>query len=360
MGKIRIPLCLCAVLMAGWGIDPARAQALAQGQAQGQANGDVASFYRGKTLTFIIGTATGAAYDLVGRAVADHLARHIPGEPAIVVQNVPGAGSLNMMNALYMRAARDGTVFGLPLNGVLLEQRLRIYSGGGGNVSFDLNKMAWIGSPSRQPQVMWVWHKSPIQSFADLQKGPETILGATSPTADNYLTPLMAQRLLGAKIKLVTGYKAVNDIFIAAERDEVQGNSTPFSSIMIGKRDEFRAGHIRVVLQFGSERLKELPDVPTAIELASNERDRDLFRIWALKFNAAYPIGLPPEVPKARVEALRQAFDATMRDEKFLELARRIGLDISPMSGTEIEKSLGDLDRIDDARIRELRGVLAP
>jgi tripartite-type tricarboxylate transporter receptor subunit TctC len=170
----------------------------------------------------------------------------------------------------------------------------------------------------------------------------------------------MAQRLLGAKIKLVTGYQAVNDIFVAAERGEVQGNSTPFSSIMVGKRDAFQAGHIRVVLQFGSDRLKELPNVPTAIELAGNERDKDLFRIWALKFNAAYPIGLPPEVPKARVDALREAFDATMRDEQFLELARRIGLDITPMSGPDIEKSLGDLDKIDEARIRELRGVLAP
>ncbi|MDB5534544.1 MAG: efflux transporter protein [Hyphomicrobiales bacterium] len=352
MGKVRSLACLCVVLMTGLGIDRVHAQ------TQNQA--DVEKFYRGKTLTFIIGTATGAAYDLVGRAVAAHMTRHIPGEPAIVVQNVPGAGSLNMMNALYMRAARDGTVFGLPLNGVLLEQRLRIYSGSGGNVSFDLNKMSWIGSPSRQPQVMWVWHKTPIQSFADLQKGPEAILGATSPTADNYLTPLMAQRLLGAKIKLVTGYQAVNDIFVAAERGEVQGNSTPFSSIMVGKRDEFQAGHIRVVLQFGSDRLKELPNVPTAIELAGNERDKDLFRIWALKFNAAYPIGLPPEVPKARIDALREAFNATMRDGQFLELARRIGLDITPMSGTEIEKSLGDLDKIDEAHIRELREILAP
>jgi len=348
--KVRGLACLCVGVMAGLGTNHARAQM----------QNDVEKFYRGKTLTFIIGTATGAAYDLVGRAVAAHMTRHIPGEPAIVVQNVPGAGSLNMMNALYVRAARDGTVFGLPLNGVLLEQRLRIYSGGGGNVSFDLNKMAWIGSPSHQPQVMWVWHKTAIQSFADLQKGPEAILGATSPTADNYLTPLMAQRLLGAKIKIVTGYQAVNDIFVAAERGEVQGNSTPFSSISVGKRDEFQAGHIRVVLQFGSNRLKELPNVPTAIELAGSERDKDLFRIWALKFNAAYPIGLPPDVPKARVDALRAAFDATMRDGKFLELAQRIGLDITPMSGAEIEKSLGDLEKIDEARIRELRDVLAP
>ena len=350
MDKVRGLACLCVGVMAGLGTNHARAQM----------QNDVEKFYRGKTLTFIIGTATGAAYDLVGRAVAAHMTRHIPGEPAIVVQNVPGAGSLNMMNALYVRAARDGTVFGLPLNGVLLEQRLRIYSGGGGNVSFDLNKMAWIGSPSHQPQVMWVWHKTAIQSFADLQKGPEAILGATSPTADNYLTPLMAQRLLGAKIKIVTGYQAVNDIFVAAERGEVQGNSTPFSSISVGKRDEFQAGHIRVVLQFGSNRLKELPNVPTAIELAGSERDKDLFRIWALKFNAAYPIGLPPDVPKARVDALRAAFDATMRDGKFLELAQRIGLDITPMSGAEIEKSLGDLEKIDEARIRELRDVLAP
>jgi hypothetical protein len=147
-----------------------------------------ADFYRGKTITLIIGAAAGAAYDLVGRAVAAHLRQHIPGEPAIVVQNMPGAASLVMVNHLYNRAPKDGTVFGLPLNGILLEPRLNLYSGNGASVNFDLGRMGWIGSPSQQPQVLWVRQATPFKSFKDIQAGKVTF-GATSPSADNYILP---------------------------------------------------------------------------------------------------------------------------------------------------------------------------
>ncbi|MDB5571527.1 MAG: efflux transporter protein [Hyphomicrobiales bacterium] len=319
----------------------------------------VADFYRGKSITFIVGAAPGAAYDLIARPLAAHMTRHIPGEPAIVVQNMPGAGSLIMINHLYNRAPRDGTAMGLPLNGVLLEQRLKLYEQGGGAVRFDLGKMSWVGSPSEQPQVLWTWRTAPFASFEDMRER-EILLGATSPTADNFLTPLLAQRLLGAKVKMVSGYKAVNDIFLAAERGEIHGNSTPLSSILLGKPDEFREGKIRVLAQFGERRLKEIPDAPTGMELAKDDEARKLLEFWALKFRAAYPIALPPDVPRARVEALQSAFDATMKDPEFTGLAARMGLDLSPTSGKDIEGIIARIDAVDDALVAKMRKAIEP
>ena len=280
----------------------------------------VADFYRGKTVTFIVGAATGAAYDLVGRAVATHLRRHIPGEPTIVVQNMPGAASLVMVNHLYNRAARDGTVFGLPLNGVLLEPRLKLYSGNGANVLFDLRRMGWIGSPSQQPQVVWVWHETPFKSFGDLQ-ARKAIFGSTSPTADNHILPTLLNRMMDTKIEIITGYQAVNAIFLAAERGELHGNTTPLSSITVGKAAEFKGGKIRVLAQFGAQRVPELNAIPTGLEIAKSEPTRRVLDLYALKFAAAFPMMLPPEVPPERVAALQKAFDDTMKDPQFLAMA---------------------------------------
>ena len=315
-------------------------------------------FYRGKTLTFIVGAAAGAAYDLVGRAVAAHLRRHIPGEPAIVVQNMPGAASLVMVNHLYNRAPKDGTVFGLPLNGILLEPRLHLYSDNGASVNFDLGRMGWIGSPSQQPQVLWVRQTTPFKSFKDIQVGKVTF-GATSPSADNYILPLMLNRLLDTKIEIVTGYQAVNDIFLAAERGEIQGNTTPFSTITIGRPDDLAQGKIRVLAQFGAERLAKLADVPTGLELTADEGTRRVLDLYALKFKSAFPIVLPPGVPSERVAVLQKAFDDTMRDADFLATAARSGLDVSPTRGKDVEKIIHAIESADQPTVDRLRQAIS-
>jgi tripartite-type tricarboxylate transporter receptor subunit TctC len=317
-----------------------------------------ADFYRGKTLTFIIGAAAGAAYDLVGRAVAAHLRRHIPGEPAIVVQNMPGAASLVMVNHLYNRAPKDGTVFGLPLNGIVLEPRLNLYSGNGASVMFDLGRMGWIGSPSQQPQVLWVGQATPFKTFKDIQARKVTF-GATSPSADNYILPLMLNRLLETKIEIVTGYQAVNDIFLAAERGEIQGNTTPFSTITIGRPDDLAQGKIRVLAQFGGERLGKLADVPTGLELAPDGAARRVLALYALKFKSAFPIVLPPGVPGERVAVLQKAFDDTMQDREFLATATRSGLEVSPTSGKDVEKIIHAIATADQATVDQLRQAIS-
>lgn len=323
------------------------------------ADEQVAAFYRGKTLTMIVGTAPGAAYDVVARTVMQHMARHIPGQPSVVIQNMPGAASLIMVNHLYNRSPRDGSVMGLALSSILLEQRLQVYSGTGSNVQFDLARLEWVGSPARQPNVIWTWETTPLKTFADLRAAPSRF-GATSPSADSAVIPALTNRLLGTRIGAITGYKAIADIFVAAERGEIDGNATPLSSLTGGRPDDFRAGKMRILAQFGTARHASLKDVPTGIELASDERGRRILELFALKFEATFPMLLPPQTPPERVKALRQAFAQTMQDEAFRSQAARSGFDADPMSGEEIAALIGKIGTADEASVAAIAEAIKP
>ncbi|MDB5546187.1 MAG: Tripartite-type tricarboxylate transporter, receptor component TctC [Hyphomicrobiales bacterium] len=329
------------------------AVALASTGAQAQ---DEAAFFKGKTVRILVGGASGAAYDFVGRALAAHMGRHIPGEPNVIVENMPGAASIVMMNHLYNRAARDGTAMGMPLNGIVLEPRLKSLSRDGTNVHFELSKMRFVGTPAQQPQVLWVWHQTPFNSIADLRAKPSNF-GSTAPGGDNYILPTLSNALLGTQMKIIAGYKGVNDIFLAAEQGEVHGATVNFSSLL-GKPDWMAAGKARILIQFGTERLANLKDVPTAIELAKDEAGKQMLRVYATKFKTTYPILLPPEVPAARVKTMQAAFDATMLDKAFIADAEKIGIDVSPLGGAEIEKVMAEIDAAPQDVIDRLRQLV--
>lgn len=331
--------------------------AMVAAQGSVQAQDEAGQFFSDRQLTFYVGAAAGGPSDVVGRVIAANIGRHVSGRPQIMVQNMPGAGSLIMMNHIYNRAPRDGSAMGLPLNGVLIEQRLKLSEGSGGAVRFDLSRMSWIGSVSEQTQVLWSWRMSPFQTFEDVRRG-SMILGATSPTSDSAFTPKLAESLLGVTFKLISGYKSLQDIFLASERGEIHGNATSLSSIMLGKGDDLKAGRIRILTQFGTARLPELPNVPTGIELAPNEDSRALLEFWAMRFRAAYPVALPPDVPRTRVLALQSAFDAMMKDPDFMQAASRSGVDLSPVSGVEIEKIIAGVNAMSDERVERLRAAI--
>jgi tripartite-type tricarboxylate transporter receptor subunit TctC len=314
---------------------------------------DEAVFFKGKTVRILVGGAAGAAYDFVGRALAAHMGRHIPGEPAVIVENMPGAASIVMMNTLYNRAARDGTAMGMPLNGIVLEPRLKSLSRDGSNVHFDLSKMRFVGTPAQQPQVLWVWHQTPYASIEDL-RSQSSNFGSTAPGGDNYILPTLSNALLGTQMKIIAGYKGVNDIFLATEQGEVHGATVNFSSLL-GKPDWMAAGKARILIQFGTERLASLKDVPTAIELAKDEASRQMLRVYATKFKTTYPILLPPDVPAARVRTMQGAFDATMLDKAFIADAEKIGIDVSPLGGPEIEKVMAEIEAAPQDVIDRLR-----
>ena len=239
---------------------------------------------------------------------------------------MPGAAGLVVTNYLYNLARQDGTVIGMPTSNVPLEPRLKLLSPDGGNVKFDLSKFAWLGTPLQEPQVTWVWHDAPATNVDDLKLNP-VLMGATAASADNAILPLVVNKLLGTKMKVATGYQGQNEINLAAERGEVQGNNTGLSNLTVNKADWLRDHKVRILLQFGVDRLPQLPDVPTVIELTPNEADRAALRFYTIKFNMARPILIPPGVPADRVAALQAAFEATMTDPLYLNDAKSIGLD---------------------------------
>ncbi|MDB5509888.1 MAG: tripartite tricarboxylate transporter family receptor [Hyphomicrobiales bacterium] len=319
----------------------------------------VAEFYKGKTITILVGAAAGGAYDLVSRTVASHMGRHIPGQPRFIVSNMPGASSLPMVNHLTNAAKRDGTVMGMTNSNIALERPLKMLSKGGGHVGFDVSKLQWIGSPLQQPHVLWVWHEAPARNAEDLRKN-EVLIGTTGAGGDNFMVPTLMNRILGTKMKIVSGYEGQSDIFIAAERGEIHGNSAVLPNLTSAKPDWYRDKKVRVLVQFGVNRQPALPDIPTAIELASDPDDREMLRFYALKFSMAYPFVVAPETPADRVAALRDAFDATMKDPEFLGEAKRLGLDIDPFTGAQMAQLIQDIDAAPRRIVDRVADIIMP
>ena len=314
-------------------------------------------FFRGKIIRLIIGAAAGGGYDLPGRALANHITRHILGNPKIIVENMPGASSLIMTNYLYNIAPRDGTVIGMVNNSIPLEPRLKVLTRQGGGAQFDLEKMSWIGSPVREPHLLWAWSTA-ARNIDDMRKR-SVIIGSNGVGGDNYTLPFLSNKLLGTKAVLVTGYPGTNDTFLAVERGEVQGGGTSLLNLMANRSEWFLDGRASVIVNFGTERLPELPQVPTAIELAQNDSDKELFRFFAMKFEMARPLALPPGVSSEVVKALQDAFDATMKDPSYIAEAKKIGLDVSPLRGVEIVELVRAIQATPEPVVQRLRDLLA-
>jgi tripartite-type tricarboxylate transporter receptor subunit TctC len=218
--------------------------------------------------------------------------------------------------------------------------------------------MSWIGTPLQEPQVTWLWHTAPAKSVDDL-KTTTILMGATTPSADNSILPHLANALVGTRMQVVTGYQGQNEINIAAERGEVQGNNTGLSNLVVNKADWLRDDKVRILIQYGTERLAALKDVPTVSELAASDADRAMLRFYALKFNMARPVVLPPEVPADRVAALQAAFEATMKDPAYLEEARKIRLDTNWLGSRELTEQVRLVQETPQAVVDRLRELLA-
>jgi tripartite-type tricarboxylate transporter receptor subunit TctC len=318
----------------------------------------VADFYRGKTIEIIVAAAAAGGYDLASRTVANHMSRHVPGNPKFVIRNMPGATGLIGTNYLYNVAKRDGTVIGMPTSNVPLEPRLKFLSTDGSAVKFDFARFSWIGTPMQEPQVTWVWHTAPANNFEDL-KTHEIVMGATANSADNYVLPTLANALLGTRMKPLTGYVGQNEIDIAAERGEVHGNNTSLSNLTVGRANWVRDRKIRILLQWGNERLAAIKEVPTVAELTTAQEDRDMLRFYALKFTMTRPLIIPPEVPSERVAALQRAFADTMRDSQYLDDARRIGLDVNWLGSEEMMQQARLIKDTPQPAVDRLRDLLA-
>ena len=225
---------------------------------------DVGSFYKGKQLRFVVGSAVGGGYDLFARIVARHMVHHIPGEPSIIVQNLPAAGGIVMVNQLYAQGPKDGTVIGVPINGMPTAPMLM------SGTQFDSSKLIWIGSTNREAYVAYIWHTVPIKSITELAE-KELTVGATTPGTSMVDFPLLINDVLGYKFKIVRGYGGTSQIDLAIERGELQGNGAlGWASLKARQQHWIDDKLIRVLAQYGLQRYPELADVPTMLELAED------------------------------------------------------------------------------------------
>ena len=310
----------------------------------------VAEFYRGKKITVLIGYTAGGGYDLYARALARYMSKHIPGNPVVLPQNMPGAGSLAMANYLYNVAPKDGTVIGTFARGMAMEPLV-----GGGKTQFDSRKFGWLGSATDEISVCATTQFSKVRTFEDALT-TEFSVGAEGGGSDPDTFAAVTRNLLGAKIKIVTGYPGGNEITLAIDRGEVDGRcGWSWISIKATRPDWVRDNKLNVLLIMGLHRSTELPNVPTILEKAKDDRQRALMKLVFTRQTLGRPFAAPPDIPADRLEALRKAFDETMKDPEFLAEAKQGSLEISPVSGTEVERIVTELyatpkEVLDDAR----------
>ena len=313
------------------------------------------NFYNRKQIRLIVSTDAGGAYDTYARLMAQVLKDHIPGNPTIVIQNMPGASGLKTANYMYTTAPRDGTVIASTHASVLTTQLTSP-----GAATFESTKFSWLGSVTTDPFIGYVWHTVPIHTLDDTRK-TEVIMGGVSVGASSVDYAIMARDMFGLNFKIVTGYKASNDVKLAMERGEVQGTfANGWSSIKTAEPEWLRDKKIRIIVQHGLRKLPELPDVPLFIDLAQNEADRQALVFMLARQEVAKPYFAPPDLPPERLAILRRAFDATVRDPKFVALAAKANVALEgPMTGDEVAALVAKVAQTPPAVIQRVTRMLA-
>jgi tripartite-type tricarboxylate transporter receptor subunit TctC len=293
----------------------------------------VADFYKGKTVDLYIGYSAGGAYDLYARVLARFIGKHIPGNPTVVPKNMTGAGSLLLANWLYNVAPKDGTAFGIIGRGTPFDPIL-----GNKRAQFDGTRYTWIGSANNEVSVCVAWHTSGITKFDDLLT-KELVVGGTGASADTDQFPKIMNGVLGTKFKVVTGYPGGNEIGLAMERGEVQGRcGWSWSSVKSTHQKWYDEKKFHILVQLALEKHPDLRHVPLIVDLAKSADDRKVLELIFARQVMGRPFLGPPDIPRDRAEALRQAFMNTMKDQEFLVAAETAKLEITPVAGHQLEQ----------------------
>ena len=309
-------------------------------------------FYRGKKIDLIIGYSSGGTYDLYARLVARHLGNYIPGKPLIVPRNMPGAGSRAAATWVYNVAPHDGTVLATADQSLSLQQ-----AAGDKRINFDVTKFIYIGNPSVENNTTATWHASGVKTLEDARRR-EVTMGATGgSTSSQY--PKAMNALLGTRFRIILGYPGGNDINLAMERGEVDGRgSNSWASWKATRAHWLAENKINILVQIGLNKAPDLPDVPLLMDLAANGEDRALLRLLSASTHIGRPIFTTPGVPADRVETLRKAFDAMVRDPAFLEQARKENFDIDAVSGEALQKLVAEIVAMPKAQGERLKKIL--
>ena len=298
----------------------------------GPASADpVEDFYKGKQVSLILSAGTGGGYDTYARALAPFFSAHIPGKPGIVVQSMPGAGGIRAMNHMFTTAPQDGTAVALVHSSVPFAPVYKIEG-----ATYDPRKFRWLGAINNASAMCVAWHGSGITSWQDLfDKG--FIVGGTGAGSQMETLPAMLNKLFGTKIKIISGYKGGNDVFLAMERGEVHGRCGGLvASISSTRPDWFPEKKVAIPIMVSLERNPRFPDVPAVTEFAADERTKRVLTLVLSPQEIDRPVLVPPGVPDDRFNALRKAFEAAVADPGFLAEAKKLRLDVDPVKGERV------------------------
>jgi tripartite-type tricarboxylate transporter receptor subunit TctC len=327
--------------------------------AAGTAHADaVADFYKGKTVTMIVGPAPGGDYDLAARLVGKYLVKHLPGEPGLLVQNMPGAGGIAAINHMFNVAPKDGTAIA-----VMQRAMPQLAYIGAEGIRFDPNKFTYLGTMSSYAGdafPLFIRSERPVKSWQDItaEGGKKIVMGAVGTGSTNLTFPLIAKNALHLNIDVIRGYSGATAIYLAMERGEVDGQAAGFASIKAAQRSAFDAGQFRMLIQFGrTTRFPEMADVPTGQELAKNDADRELIAFAEAPFFMAMPFIAPPGMPPDRAKALQHAFDEAVGDGGFRGEAEKFHLDASPLNGAAVAKLVADMAHTPKEVIAQFKAI---
>jgi tripartite-type tricarboxylate transporter receptor subunit TctC len=294
----------------------------------------VEDFYRGKSISMLVASGVGGGYDVYARGFARYVTKHLPGNPVIIVKNMEAAGGLAAASTLYNTIEKDGLTIGALTNGVAMDPLF-----GNPGARFDSQKFNWIGSIGKLENVCATWHTSPITSIGQALTR-EVVVSGTGATTNSVIVPKILNALLGTKFKIVSGYDTAG-LTMSVERGEVEGICGLSWSTLKASRPDWISGHrLNVILQVALNKLADLPEVPSAIDLVTDPQNRRVLELILIRQEMGRPIVASPGVPKERIEALRRAFGETMADPDYLAESQKQNLEIEPLTGAEIDRLL--------------------
>jgi tripartite-type tricarboxylate transporter receptor subunit TctC len=336
-----LPTLLVAAILA---TTPARAETIEE-------------FYRGKTITMVVGTGVGAgAVSAYPMALAPVIKKYIPGHPNLVVSYMPGAGGIKAASYIYGIAPQDGTAWGFITRGFLLAPLLKIPQ-----AQFDPTRFSWIGSPTRTVSMALVWNAATdVRTIKDAMRA-EIVVGATSIAQDTGIYPRALNRIAGTKFKIVTGYASVGAVDLALERGEVQGKvGSTWKSLNSGPTARWVTDKlVTVLVQLGVKKAPDIPpDVPLGLDLARTPEDRQVLEVLCAPSATGYPSFMGPGVPRERVEAIRSAYMQSLKDPEFIEAVQKQGLDLDPVGAGELAEIVRGIYALPAAAVEGARDLL--
>jgi tripartite-type tricarboxylate transporter receptor subunit TctC len=298
----------------------------------------VEDFYKGKTISLIIGYSVGGGYDLYGRLLARHIGKYIPGKPTIVPQNMTGAGSFRAASFLYAAAPKDGSVFGTFGRTIATTPLLAPVS-----APLDATKLTWLGSVTNEVSLCVTWHASPVKTWQDALDKPIT-MGGEGTGADPDVYTLLYKNVFGAKWKLIPGYHGTNDAVLAMERGEVDGLCGLSWSTLKSRHGQWLSNkNVNIINQAALKKQPELPDIPLASDLTQEPEKLQILKLFLATQEIARPFAAPPDIPADRKAALIAAFEQTMKDAEFLAEAQKLSMDVNPLGAQAVADLITEL-----------------